>query len=488
MNLWVKRTGQLLIAALFLLACEDEASLLGFRNPKSKFNVRFIEFPVNSSVVWLDSLRSSNYVFSGEVNRLLLGKYTDEKLGEVTAGFYSQYFPSTVAKIATNSTLDSAVLQLRLDFYSYGAITLNPIQFEVYELAKQISRSSSGFYFNKTTVPTGPMIGSGSFIINPLEFKNKFDSASKDTVVVRIPLSTAFSQKLFNAALQYANATSAKDSLFIRFSDFVKEFKGIAVKPVSGDKIVGFNPIDFLSRIILYYQTPTIDSLTINIPFAGGGITSFNEIKSNRTGTEFDVNQYFTDHHPASGLRCVQSGVGLFTKLDFSNFIDFLESDTLPNIAINSAELIISDVEPTEQFSSPGELYLRLLEPNNRLKVFNKENSEAARARDQKVLNLYNNSTVTLQPDLNVVNVDNVFTVVSETRSLLNMAYSSEKNTYQAFFTLYAQELAIEETDKPRFRYYILYPRNAVKNVNRTIFHKDNIKLRVYYTLPKSDL
>lgn len=487
MSLWVKRTGQLLMAALFLLACEDEASLLGFRNPNSKFDVRYIEFPVKSSVLWLDSIRSSNFYFPNESNRLLLGTYTDDKLGVVSAGFYSQYFPSTTAKIATNSTLDSAVLQLAFDLYTYGAITLEQQHFEVYELTKQIARGFSANYFNKTSVPTGPPIGSGSFIINPLEFQQYITQGKDTTITVRIPLSAAFGQKLFDAALRYANATSSLDSLFVRFNAFVKEFKGIAIKPTAGDKIVGFNPIKFDSRIILHYQTPTIDSQTVNLPLAGNNITSFNEIKSDRSGSEVDVNQYFTDFEPTSGLRCVQSGVGLFTKLDFSDFIDFLESDTLPNIAINSAELLISDVGSTEAYASPGDLYLRVLDPDNRLKVFNRQKKAAAVTRDQKTLSLYNNSTRTLDLDYSVVNVDSVFTVYSETGSYLSLPYSSTTNTYRGFFTLFAQELAIEETDKPRFRYFILYPRNGAKTVNRVLFHKDNIKLRVYYTLPKPD-
>jgi hypothetical protein len=487
MSLWVKRAGQLLLAALFLLACEDEASLLGFRNPKSKFDVRFIEFPVRSSVIWLDSVRSSNFYFPNEINRLLLGTYTDDKLGVVSAGFYSQYFPTTVAKIATNSTLDSAVLQLAFDLYTYGAITLEQQHFEVYELTKQISKGFSAYYFNKTTAPIGPPIASGSFIVNPLQFQQYSTTGKDTTITVRIPLSAAFGQRLFDAALRYANATSSQDSLFVKFNAFVKEFKGIAIKPTAGDKIVGFNPLKFDSRIILHYQTPTIDSLTINIPLAGSSITSFNEIKSDRGGSEVDVNQYFTDFEPASGLRCVQSGVGLFTKLDFSDFIDFLESDTLPNIAINSAELIISNVESTETLASPGELYLRLLDPDNRLKTFNRQKTAQARERDNKILNLYNNSTRTLNPDYSTVNIDSVFTVFSETGSYLSLPYSATNNTYRGFFTLFAQELAIEETDKPRFKNFILYPRNGAKTVNRVLFHKDNIKLRVYYTLPKPE-
>ncbi|GIV37994.1 MAG: hypothetical protein KatS3mg032_2373 [Cyclobacteriaceae bacterium] len=57
-----------------LWSCKDEASFLGFRNPATKFETRFIEFPVESSVIWVDSLRTSNYVFSGETDRLSAGQ------------------------------------------------------------------------------------------------------------------------------------------------------------------------------------------------------------------------------------------------------------------------------------------------------------------------------------------------------------------------------------------------------------------------------
>jgi hypothetical protein len=75
MNLWVKRTGQLLLAAvaLFFLSCKDEVTLPGFPNPNSKFKINYVEIPLESSVYLLDSIRTSNT--PGDLQRVLVGQY-----------------------------------------------------------------------------------------------------------------------------------------------------------------------------------------------------------------------------------------------------------------------------------------------------------------------------------------------------------------------------------------------------------------------------
>src|SRR5262245_57681739 len=94
MNLWVKPLGQLLMlaVALFFFSCEDETSTLGYKNPNSKFKVSYVEIPIASSVVLRDSLRTSNFNYSGEPNRFLLGNYTDEIFGKVQTATFTQYF------------------------------------------------------------------------------------------------------------------------------------------------------------------------------------------------------------------------------------------------------------------------------------------------------------------------------------------------------------------------------------------------------------
>ena len=92
MNLWAKCVKLLpaLAGVLFFFSCQEDSSILGYKNPNSKFKVSYVEIPIASSVILRDSLRTSNFVYAGEINRFLVGKYTDDAFGNVTAiGFYS---------------------------------------------------------------------------------------------------------------------------------------------------------------------------------------------------------------------------------------------------------------------------------------------------------------------------------------------------------------------------------------------------------------
>ena len=141
MNLWANRVVQLasLLVALFFFSCEDEASVLGFKNQNQKFDASYIEIPIESSVLLLDSQRTSNFVFQNETNRLLIGQYTDDKFGAVAANAYTQFFTTSGAKLPADVTYDSVTLQLVLDFYNYGSTdALSSQSISVYELDEEL--------------------------------------------------------------------------------------------------------------------------------------------------------------------------------------------------------------------------------------------------------------------------------------------------------------------------------------------------------------
>ena len=66
MNLWAKRIKLLsaLAGVLFFFSCQEESSILGYKNPNSKFKVSYVEIPIESSVLLRDSLRTSNFNYS----------------------------------------------------------------------------------------------------------------------------------------------------------------------------------------------------------------------------------------------------------------------------------------------------------------------------------------------------------------------------------------------------------------------------------------
>lgn len=477
MNLWVNRIGQLavLAVALFFFACEDETSLLGYPNPNSKFNVRYVEIPIPSSVMLLDSIRTSN--FSNELNRVLVGKYSDPKFGDITAAAYTQIIPASSSKIDASATVDSVTLQIRFDYYSYGAAGNGTQSFTIHELTEKMEDTLASYYFNKNTVPYSSAIGSGSYFVNAENFKIQYDKANtaKDTSYVKFVLDNALGQKLMARA-------QAGDSTYTNARYFTEYIKGLAIVPSSSDKILGMdlnNYLDngsLLTRLVVHYHTSTTDSLALNF---GLSRIQFTNIHADRSSSELsELTQFNQEVQPATEQRYIQAGTGVVTKLDFTDFYNFVDADSLKNIIINSAELVITGTEPTDLFPPINGLSLKVLGNENYVRRLSSDS--AKRVSNFVELNTYR-GMVTASSSVPE------FTVVSDALSnFFILGKSSSSNTYSGFMTLFAQQMYLKAENKPRYKYFVLYPENPPigKGVHRLAFHKDNIKLKLYYTKP----
>lgn len=69
------------------------------------------------------------------------------------------------------------------------------------------------------------------------------------------------------------------------------------------------------------------------------------------------------------------------------------------------------------------------------------------------------------------------------------ISYDDDDNAYSGFMTLFAQSLFMNKNDgegvnENRLKYLALYPADppAPRSVTRTVFPKDNLRLRIYYT------
>ena len=490
MNLWVKKVKLLLIGAVLLLffSCEEDTSLLGYRNPNKKYSVNYVEIPLESSVLFFDSLRTSNYFFSGEKNRLLAGTYLDPDLGKITTSAYSQFFRTGQLDDSLNfATFDSVTLQLAFDFYYYGESITSDQSISIFELGEELTYDSIGYYYNDKNPLLEPTpLGNKTFTFNPGEIENYLAIRKDTTLSIRMPLDAAFGTRIMDLAAQFSAATSRADSAFYYYSDFVKIFKGIAIIPQTGDKIIGFNP-SANSKITVYYHINQSDSLEFRL----SGVPGFSNIQADRSATELaTLSQPFMDFYPASDLRYIESGVGIFTKLDFTPYLQFC--DTIPQLIINSAELSIEGIQtdPNLHVPPPSELVLRVLKPSNRFKTYSRlvpKDEEDRRLYggtiDFEFESIASGATIIAEKDSTfTVNGDNRYT-----SRFLRLPFNKEKSSYQGFLTLFAQELFDVTENKTRFNQFLLFPSspNVGKSVNRAVFGKNNIKLKLYYTLPK---
>ncbi|HMF73314.1 MAG TPA: DUF4270 family protein, partial [Flavitalea sp.] len=347
MNLWVRTLGQLaaLAVALFFFSCEDETSFLGFRDHNNKkFKVNFVDIPVASSVLLMDSLRTSNFYLpqdQGETNRLLVGKYIDDLFGEVSATANTQFFTTNTSQalLKQGAELDSISMDLRFDFYTYGSEAFTSQTISIHELEKELQFDSIGRYYNKSNTPYNPTsLGTKTFSILPERFQEYIEDQLDTVITIHLPLDLAFGQRIFDSALKYRNATTPADSAFVKPRDFVKEFKGIAIVADNADKIMGFSPTATASRITLHYHDDDTDSLQLNLSFTL--MIGYNKIDAQRGATSLaGLNEYSQPFSPDNGLRYIQSGTGVLTRLDFEEFYKFVDADSNSTMIVNSAEL-----------------------------------------------------------------------------------------------------------------------------------------------------
>ena len=489
MNLWVKLIGQLTIwsvALFFFISCKEEVSDLGYPNPNSKFKVYYYEIPLESSVLLRDSLRTSNFSYSGEPNRFLIGGYQDDRFGSVTSNAVTQYFTSSTAKLAAGAVYDSVSLQLQFDLYHYGSMEKTQQSLNVYKLEDVIKFDNIKNFFNKTTVATGELLGSKSYTIKPDDF-DKFASSSTDydtVITIRVPLNEVFGRELFSAAVKWRDYASPEDSLFIHYGKFIEQFKGLVIKPDVSDKAIGFNPSGAGTRLLVHYHTATDTTFMI---LGMNGVIGFNQITGQRTGELAQVQEYHREYLQESDTRYIQSGTGVLTRVDFGKFYDFI--DTIPNLLINSAELVVENVE-TSSFAAPPSLVLRNLTPEtNRFRKYTLHNLQDS--IDYTHYRGFFQYDVATSQTPAVVDNDLVFFARTDKANVV--PYSSTKKSYSGVLTLLLQRMVAAGDETP-LKAFALYPgseaantpafRSGAKSLNRAVFPKNGIKLRIYYTKP----
>lgn len=459
MSLWVKRMGQLFLAALFLLACEDENSLLGFKNPVTKFNINFIDIPLESSVVLIDSVRTDNQQLG--TNRLMAGKYFDPLLGEVRATAFTQLRPENLDTISLFSTYDSLVLELQLDYYAYGSSGLTTESLSVHEIIEDSISYSLPFkpYYGKNKIGYGPSIGQVTYSLDYDSLKKYGAIPNPDTVfTVKLTLNenTDFGVRLFTIIRDNPDNT-LKDA-----AKFTWAIKGLALAPADpSSSIVSLNKnFGSASKLTLHYHTAT-DTLS-KIFYLDRG--SFNNVETNRVGDLAGKGLYETID-PPSDLRYVQNGSTVMTRIDLENFYTQMES--VPNTIINTAQLIIESVENPGDLAPPATIYLRTVKEDNTFYI-NRTTSEAE----------------FMLPHW-MVNDGEYYLARNDALSLPERSALQYKDGgYNAPLTMFFQDLFSKRNESERLKYLGLYSQDMGKTVNRVAFNKNNIKVRVYYTVP----
>ncbi|NJM24706.1 MAG: DUF4270 domain-containing protein [Bacteroidia bacterium] len=214
---------------------------------------------------------------------------------------------------------------------------------------------------------------------------------------------------------------------------FRGKLKGFALVPTESQAVVGYSLATSFSKITLHYHTEeggvNKDTLTRDFYFTTHG---FNNIATERGGTNLaglvNKNEPFvlpTDE------RYVQSGSPVIPRLDLEKFYEF--ADTLDNIIVNSAELVISDVQSPDATPVITSFSLRPILNTQRL-FADTSNVDALNG-----LYVYANPATT-PPDPYIYVRGDLGT--SDARALA--LYNSDRDRYSAYLTLFLQSMFIQ--------------------------------------------
>ena len=192
-------------------------------------------------------------IITDNAANVVLGSYTDPKLGSFDASFYTQLLlggSSPNFGDANTIILDSFVLSLEYTGY-YGALTAQ--NFEVYEMDESIYLDSAYYiYSSKIVKPTNYVVPSMASI-TPDPNNNVVVGADTLSPQLRIHLDTNLARTFITEAVSGSTTFSSNE-------DFKSHFKGLYVKTNNGMFPAGegaalyVNLNDAASKVTMYFH------------------------------------------------------------------------------------------------------------------------------------------------------------------------------------------------------------------------------------------
>lgn len=495
----VAQLGGWAFSLLVLLSCHNDLGEVGFKNPNRDFEVIAKEFIIPTRVFLMDSVSTSYGTIVGSTsiatpapNRFMVGTAEDPVFGKTTAVAYSPVWCTVGGLANQNAVFQSLTLSIALDNYWMGSPDSTGQLFQVYQLTDSIITYKQ--HYANESVAYGRLLGETIKGIGPAYMEktilenadNDQENDYTDTLAVDLP------DDLGETLLAMAKDTvGTNESNIGRFSKFRKIFKGLAIVSPNSDKLVGFDPSHEKSRMILKYKLDTVEH-EIEFLFTPSGQTpstgefmAFTQLTTDRSGTPLaSLPAKYVDFEPSNGMRYVQAGTGVVTKLDFSEVVDYFKD--IPTKALSVAEL---KIEADEQAKVPQSFKLRVLRADNRDRSTTKQYFDAANdpyadvdAEFYAKHIIYPNTAQRPFFKADVLGDDNEMLLIRK------VSDAGEPLKYAGYLTTYMQrELSLDEADF--LRYYVLLPQgpDISRGTNGVYFPADKVKLTIYYTIPNQE-
>lgn len=377
-------------------------------------------------------------VLTSRLTNYLVGDFGDPIFGRVKSDLYTQVRLGSVPfKPGAGAVVDSVILNIAYAG-SYGNTSKlgGVMRFGVYKLTEDLMNLDDTSYYSTVSHEIDPLA------LAELDLRPDLLSkvvVGKDTLPpsLRIKLDNSFGQEILNLS----------EEILADNGEFVKNIKGIALKPINATMLDGNGSILYLnlasqtSNVELYYHNnEDTSSINLRMTNAGSAHSYFEH--------EFStlINNAIADSTVTGATTLyVQSLAGLRIKLEIP---DLHELRNLGHVAINKAELVIP--------------------------------------LDQTVVTKYPHPSAMFVTGINEKGGSAIVVDQFESSDYYGGVYNSETGEYVFNLARHVQSI-INSPEKPDYGLYVVNAGNST-NAKRGVFngpqHPDKpMKLRLTYTI-----
>jgi len=282
----------------------------------------------------------------------MLGYVNDALFGKTTASVNFQVAPPSAPFSwgipKNNIVLDSVVLCIK--YNGIWGDTLDPIKLHVYTIDPEVVFDDDSAYNTARTFQKGKEISefaSGTtvypYLLDDVDTTKGFYTEVA-TNQIRIRLNNAFGQQL----IDYDSATVYKND-----TTFYSYLRGLIVEPEqsSGHALLQVSLTDTSTRLAVYYHSVDgIDTATRRFTPNVSSSASSNTIIRNYKDTE--IPSYITNGSTSDDKVFMQTSPGTYATIDISAL------DTMRNVIVHRAEVLMYQIPDGDKFLTPPNLFL----------------------------------------------------------------------------------------------------------------------------------
>ena len=469
MNLLVKKLWLpviVLLATVTLISCEDPGRIgLIINSDNGLLKTGYREIVLPSTVVQFEPGTTTGS------SSLRAGQFNDPDFGLVDYKYYTQLNPSLVVDPSENATFEKFTLSIGFDNIT-GPTPENSQLTSI--IINQLNEpiDSTATYIRTDELTVKQQLGVWQFA--PLYI----DTLRTDSTYI-VDLDSDVGLDLF---LKLKEGNEIFDSR-ARFNEY---FNGISFEAGAEARHV-FDIDNTRTRFTIHYTETNSEGNPIEREYTlSPSGYNFHHISADYSTTPLSgIVPNNKEFDPADGSRYMQSGTMVATRIDLSPFLDL--SDTINYMVINKAVILLEDVSSASDYYRP---------PNDIITYFTDDTGEwpiidyYGRVDSTRIGEFF----VTLQDQsLNVApgfysltqqtdyNADSTNYAINISSFLQNLYAGNYSSVAQPFVEEHGLVYLFTESS-------VLYPGRSVSHTAVTGFkvHKDNIKLRIYYSYPRN--